>query len=195
MGKKHLTVFFVLIIVYALSAFLTYALFTHQMVEAVGVPMPDMGVSNTVLGLANAGIVLMLYGILGLVGLWFARKLGLPGVYKEEDNWHQWVLIPLLLGILCGLDLIIGDQIFAPINDLGHFPHPEFPLSFLASLSAGIGEEIIFRGFLFGLWAMILNWVFKKFNGRTAALWLANLIAALAFGAGHFGTLIAMTTF
>jgi len=193
MGKKHLTGFFVLIIIYALSAFLTYALFTDQMVEAVGVPMPDMGVSNTVLGLANAGIVLVLYGLLGLSGLWFSRKLGLPGIYKEDGSWRRLVLVPLLLGTLCGLALIIGDQLFAPINDLGHFPHPGFPLSILASISAGIGEEIIFRSFLLGLWALILNCLFKKFNGKIAALWLANLIAALAFGAGHFGTLIAMT--
>ncbi len=67
------------------------------------------------------------------------------------------------------------------------------PCLILSSLSAGIGEEIIFRGFVFGLWALILNWLFKRFHGRTAALWIANVIAALAFAAGHLGTIMILT--
>jgi len=192
-NRKQLIILFVLLIIYALCAFLTYALFTDQLASVSGVPLPDMGVSNAVLGLANAGIVLALYGILGLVGYWFAQKLELPGIYLEDSSWRHWVLIPFILGALCGVVLIIGDLVFAPINDFGHFPHPGFPLSILASLSAGIGEEIAFRGFLFGLWALIMNWAFRRFNGKTAAFWIANIIAALAFGAGHFGTLMALT--
>jgi membrane protease YdiL (CAAX protease family) len=83
----------------------------------------------------------------------------------------------------------IGDLLFAPINGLGRFVHPPFPVSILASMTAGIGEEIMFRGFVFGLWGLILNWLLKRFNGRTVALWIANIIAALAFGAGHLPTL------
>jgi membrane protease YdiL (CAAX protease family) len=89
--------------------------------------------------------------------------------------------------------LVIGDLVFAPINGFGPMAHPGFPLSIFASLSAGIGEEIMFRGFVFGLWGLILNWLLKRFNGRTAALWIANVIAALAFGAGHLGTLLFLT--
>jgi membrane protease YdiL (CAAX protease family) len=66
-------------------------------------------------------------------------------------------------------------------------------MSIFASLGAGIGEEILFRGFVFGLWGLILNWLLKRFNGRTAALWIANIIAALAFGAGHLGTIMFLT--
>jgi len=135
----------------------------------------------------------VLYGLLGLAGYWFAQKLELPGIFREGSSWRQWALIPFAVGALCGVALIIGDLIFSPINGFGHFPHPEFPLSILASLSAGIGEEILFRGFLFGLWALILNWALSRFIGRTAALWIANIIAALAFGAGHFGTLITLS--
>jgi membrane protease YdiL (CAAX protease family) len=71
--------------------------------------------------------------------------------------------------------------------------HPPFPISIFASLTAGIGEEILFRGFVFGLWGLLLNWLLKRFNGRTAALWIANVIAALAFGAGHLGTVLVLT--
>jgi membrane protease YdiL (CAAX protease family) len=193
MKRKQWVVLLILLVVYALCAFLTYVLFSEQLALMAGAPLPDMGVSNTVVGLANAGLVLVLYGILGLAGYWFAHKLELPGIYREEGNWRSWALIPFALGALCGLALIIGDLIFAPINDFGRFPHPDFPLSLLASLSAGIGEEIAFRGFVFGLWGLILNWVLRRLNGRTAVLWIANLVAALAFGAGHLGTLMALT--
>jgi membrane protease YdiL (CAAX protease family) len=89
--------------------------------------------------------------------------------------------------------IIIGDVLFAPINGFGRLVHPPFPLSIFASLSAGIGEEIMFRGFIFGLWGLLLNWLVNRFNGHTAALWIANIIAALAFGAGHLGTIMFLT--
>lgn len=193
MNRKQLTVFFVLLLVYALAAFLTYAFFADDLAASAGVPMPDMGVSDAVLGLANAGIVLVLYGLLGIAGLWFARKLGLPGIFSEEGNWARWFFIPLVLGLVCGILIVILDIVFAPINGFGLMIHPGFPVSILASISAGIGEEIAFRGFVFGLWGMILTWAFKRFNGRNAALWIANVIAALGFAGGHLGTVIVLT--
>ena len=193
MNGRQATVFIILLFVNAFSAFAVYAFFAGDLAAMVGIPMPKMGVSNAVLGLANAGIVLFLYGILGWIGIWFARKLGLPGVFSEDGNWRRWFWIPLLLGLACGLILIIGDILFAPINGFGRLVHPTFPVSIFASLSAGIGEEIMFRGFVFGLWALLLNWLLKRFNGRTAALWIANVIAVLAFGAGHLGTIMVLT--
>ena len=193
--RKQLTVLLILLIVYALSAFLSYTFFLDQLTTFAGVPIPKTDIPPFVFGLANAGTVLVLYGLLGLIGYWFAFKLGLPGIFSEDGNWRRWFFIPLLIGILSGVALIIGDAIFAQFNGYGNFPHPAFPSSFLASLSAGIGEEIIFRGFVFGLWGFILNWLFKRFNGRTVALslWVANVIAALAFGAGHLGTIFLLT--
>jgi membrane protease YdiL (CAAX protease family) len=193
MNRKQLTILLVLLVVDALSAFLTYTFFVDQLAATAGVPMPDLGVPDSVLGLANAGIVLVVYGLLGLAGYWFAIKLSLPGIYRPDGGWRDWFYVPLGLGLICGLLLVIGDLLFAPINGFGRLAHPGFPVSILASISAGIGEEIAFRGFLFGLWGLILNWLLKRFNGRTAALWIANLIAALAFGAGHLGTILALT--
>jgi membrane protease YdiL (CAAX protease family) len=193
MNRKQLTLFFIMLVIYALCAFLVYALFTDQLTAMANMPMPDMGVSNAVLGLANAGIVLVAYGIVGLAGYWFARKLGLPGIFSEDGDWRRWFFIPLMFGLIGGVFVIIVDVVFAPINGFGRIVHPAFPSSILASISAGIGEEILFRGFFFGLWGLILNWLFKRFNGRTPALWIANVIAALAFGAGHLGTLLVLT--
>ena len=193
MSRKQLTVFLTMLIVYALCAFLSYTFFIDQLTAFAGVPMPETKIPPVILGLANAGIVIVFYGLLGLAGNWFARKLGFPVIFREDGNWRSWFFIPLMIGLGCGLILILGDLIFAQFNGYGRFPHPAFPASFLASLSAGIGEEILFRGFVFGLWGFILNWLLKRFNGRTVALWIANVIAALAFGAGHLGFVFLMT--
>jgi membrane protease YdiL (CAAX protease family) len=193
MNRKQLTVFFIMLVIYALSAFLVYALFADQLSAMAATPMPDMGVSNPVIGLVNAGIILVFYGLFGLLGYWLARKLGLPGIFSEDGDWRRWFFIPLGLGLSGGVVVILLDILFAPINGFGRLPHPAFPSSILASISAGIGEEILFRGFVFGVWALLLNWLLKRFNGRTTALWIANIIAALAFGAGHLGTLLVLT--
>jgi Type II CAAX prenyl endopeptidase Rce1-like len=193
MNRKQLRVFFSMLIAYALCVFVTYAFFSKQLAAAAGVPMPDMGVSPAALGLENAGIVLVGYGLLGLAGYWLALKVGLPGIFSEDGNWKRWFLIPLGLGAACAVLLILGDSLFAPINGFGRFPHPAFPLSIIASFSAGIGEEILFRGLVFGLWALLLKWALRRFKGRTVALWIANCIAALAFGAGHLGTVFVLT--
>lgn len=170
MKNKQISLFVILLLIYALCVFLTYTFFLDQLAATAGVPMPDMGVPASVLGLANAGIVLVIYGLLGMGGLWFARKLNLPGIFSEDGGWQGWFFIPLGLGVICGVALVVADILFAPINGFGRMVHPGFPVSILASLSAGIGEEIAFRGFVFGLWSFILNWLFKRFNGRTVAL-------------------------
>jgi hypothetical protein len=193
MPRKQLTVFIILLVVYALCAFVSYTFFIDQLTAFAGAPLPETGIPPVVFGLANAGIVLVVYGLLGLTGYWLSRKLGLPGIFSEDGNWRRWFFIPLAIGLVCGVILIAGDILFAPINGYGRFPQIAFPASIPATLSAGIGEEIVFRMFVFGLWAFILNWLFRRFNDRTAALWLANVIAAFAFAAGHLGFIFMMT--
>lgn len=193
MNRKQLTLFFSLLLIYILCIFLSYALFMDQLTAMVQAPLPDTGLSNPMIGLVNAGIGFLLYGLVGLLGYWFARKLALPGIIAEHGTWSSWLLRPAALGIICGIALLIGDLLFAPMNGLGRFPHPPFPLSILASLSAGIGEEILFRGFVFGLWGFLLKLALRRFVARNTILWLANLIAALAFGAGHLGTVMLLT--
>lgn len=193
MHRKQLTVFIILLLVYASCAFVTYAFFTGELAATAGMPMPDLGVENSVLGLANAGIVLVLYGILGMAGYWFARRLDLPGIFSEEGNWRRWFFLPLLLGLCIGVYATSLDLLFAPLNGFGRLVHPGFPLSIFASLGAGIGEEILCRSFIFGLWGLVLSWLLKRFHARTVALWMANVIAALVFGASHLGTIMILT--
>lgn len=191
--RRQILVLSILLVVYAFIAYASYAFFFSQLTAVAGAPVDTKGIPPVTLGLANAGIILVFYGLLALAGYWFARKLNLPGIFSEEGNWRRWVFIPMLIGALGGVALVVLDVVFAPINGFGHFPHPPFPFSILASLAAGIGEEILFRGFVFGLWAIILNWLLKRVGGRKAALWIANILAAIAFSAGHLGSFMVLT--
>ena len=185
MHKRQLTLFGILLSTYALTTFISVAFLFDQITMGLPVPPMEIEVEHWVLGLANVGIVLVFYGLLGLAGYWFARSLELPGIFRENGNMRDWVWLPVLYGVVCGIALVIADILFAPINNFGRFPHPEFPFSVLVSLGAGIGEEILFRGFVFGLWAFLLNLVLKRWNKTKLALWIANIISAIAFGAGH----------
>jgi hypothetical protein len=192
--RKQLSVYLALLVVNAFAAFASYAFFGEQLISsttalAPSIPAKTLDQPMWYYGLANAILVLVAYGVLGLIGYFASRKAGLPGIYSPGCGWRRWVVIPMLLAIPCAVLLVAGDLLFAPINGLGRLPHPAFPISIFASVSAGIGEEIEFRVFLFGLWSLILTWLFKRFNGRTAALWIANVIAALGFAAGHFFSL------
>lgn len=185
--KKQLLVFIILLVVYVLTAFVTVTFFYDQLTQGLAPAQPGAttNLPAWALGLANAGIILLFYGLFGLAGLWFAKRLGLPGIFHETGNWRGWFWMPLLYGMVLGIVLASVDRILASNGLTPKFAHPPFPSSILASISAGIGEEILFRGFVFGLWGFLLNLILKRRNKTSIALWIANIIAALAFGASH----------
>ena len=185
--RRQLIVLGVFLAIYGLLVFLTYLLTPLEQFLPPGQAVPGL-VSATPrwqLGAAYALIVLVVYGLLGLAAYWFALRLGLPGIYRERAGWPPWLIRPMLLGMAMGVVLVIGDRFFAGAGSTGGFPHPAFPLSVFASGAAGIGEEVIFRGFVMGLWGLLLSLVLRGRQGRSTALWIANAIAALAFSAGH----------
>jgi membrane protease YdiL (CAAX protease family) len=185
--RRQLTIFGSLLATNAALVFLAFALGLPQgFMAGEEIPEPFASMPGWLLGLANAGIVVVLYGLLGLAGLWFARKLSLPGIYREGAGFRHWVVVPMAIGAAIGVVLIIGDVLFARASeDWAGFPHPEFPLSLIASATAGIGEEILFRLFVMGLWAFLLHLVLRRWNARLLALWAGNVIASIAFGAAH----------
>ena len=193
-NRKQLAILAVLVGIYAMLAFLTYAIFpVEQLAPAqAGVPSATANIPPWLLGLANAGIIIVLYGLLGLAGYWFAKKLGLPGVFRQGASWKEWLWQPLFIGLVLGLLVVLVDRGFAALGDWQGFPHPPFPFSIVASATAGIGEEILFRSFVLGLWAFLLNLVFRRWGMTGVALWIANFIAVLAFGAGHLPGVMVM---
>ena len=93
MNRKQLTVFFVMLAVYALCAFITYVFLLEQMSNGANIPLPVTTMSPLVMGLANAGIVLVAYGLLGLAGYWFACEAGAAGHLQRG-----WELAQVVLG-------------------------------------------------------------------------------------------------
>lgn len=193
--RQQLAVLLALLIVYAICVFISYTFLLDQMLAYLRMPaaQPAPQFSPFVLGLMNGAIVVIVYGLAGLIGYWAARKLGLPGIFNPSGTWRRWLGIPFILGVGSGLALVIGDLMFAQINGFGRFVHPPFPSSIFTSLSAGIGEELMFRGMVFGLLALVFNWALKRWHGYKAALWVANILAAFLFGFAHLGSLMAIT--
>jgi membrane protease YdiL (CAAX protease family) len=186
--KKQLITLSMFLVIYALLAFVTYAFIpleqllpSTQMMPAT----PTPSIPGWLLGLANAGIVLLVYGVLGLIGYWFALRLELPKIYREEADWRNWFLWPMLIGLGGGIVMVVIDRFFAAAGQWAGMAHPPFPLSLIASATAGIGEEILFRSFVLGLWAFLLNLLLRHWQATQVALWVGNIIAALAFSAGH----------
>ncbi|MGM0420872.1 MAG: hypothetical protein ACQEQG_07720 [Bacillota bacterium] len=104
---------------------------------------------STHAGLVNALIMLVIYGGLGYIVLILSKKIGFALIWDEDVNDFQRFIKPVLTGLSLGLLLILLDLIFSSYNSFGRLPHPAFPTSLIASITAGIGEEVLFRLFLF----------------------------------------------
>jgi membrane protease YdiL (CAAX protease family) len=185
-AKRQLSILCVFLLINALLVASSTLITPAELLAPPGT-LPDTAaeIPGWQMALASAGMVILLYGLLGMAGFWFAGKLDLPGIYREEAGWQAWFRTPFLLGIGLGVISVLIDRIIAVACSVEGLPHPGFPLSLLASGSAGIGEEIVFRGFVFGLWAFILNLILRHWGAKRTALWIANIIAALAFSAAH----------
>ncbi len=148
-------------------------------------PAELVALPKWVIGMANAGIIIVVYGLCGLAGYWLMKRSGLPGLIHPKASWREWFLLPLGLGTGIGVFFVILDRIFAAQLTGIELPHPAFPLSLIASATAGIGEEIMFRFFVMGLWIFLLNLVLRRWKAKRVAFWIANVFAALAFAASH----------
>ncbi|OQX88538.1 hypothetical protein B6D60_02040 [candidate division KSB1 bacterium 4484_87] len=193
--RSQLKILAIFILANALLAFLTFALKLYKNIPGQFDLNTLPKVPDWLLGIANGGIVIILYSIMGFIGYWLARKINLPGIYRIGADWISLFLLPLIIGLAVGLAMIFADKIFTATNAWAGFPHPPFPMSIIASMTASIGEEILYRGFVLSLWAFLLNFFLKRWRLRSVTLTIANVIAALAFGAAHLPGLMMMMHF
>ena len=184
--RRQLGVLGALVAVYSLLAAATYLVFPlDQLVPAQTLPAAEPAIPRWQLALANAGIGLVLYGLLGLAGFWLARRLDLPGVFRPDGGWSGWLLLPMLWGLGLGVAIGLTDLLLTRLVEGPGVPQPSIPFSLVASATAAIGEEILFRSFVLGLWAFLLYSVLRRWMDASPALWIGNVMAALAFAAGH----------
>jgi len=86
-----------------------------------------------------------------------SKRLLFAIIWEPTISNRQKLLTPAIIGVLLGVCLIVLDIIFSQFNGIGRLQHPPFPSSLLASLSAGIGEEIMFRLFFISFWVWLIS--------------------------------------
>jgi hypothetical protein len=152
--------------------------------------MPESLIPKWQMALAGAGINGLIYGLLGFLGLVLWRKLSFPEIWAEKVTNRQRFLIPAIVGCALGVVLIIGDLVFSRFNGIGRMMHPPFPTSFVAALSAGIGEEMLFRLFFISFWTWLVGKVILRGRGLTIVYWVFSTFSAFAFAASHIPSLM-----
>lgn len=123
-------------------------------------------------------------GGIGLLGAFFMRKLDFVDLLDKRVGNDKRVVLPIKMGVVIGVGFILMDLVFSRFHSLGPLPHPGFPASVFASVTAAISEEVMFRLFLVGFFTLILRTVFKRVPMRIAFFMVACLSAFL-FAVGH----------
>jgi len=149
-------------------------------------PTQTLPASKPVLALVNAIIAIILYGGLGFIGLKLSQKIAFADIWDSKFSNKQRFLIPALIGMGIGVFFILVDVIFSKFHSLGPVPHPPFPTSLVASVTAGIGEEVIFRLFFISFWVWLISYVILKKKWQNQVFWVVTFFSALAFALGHF---------
>jgi membrane protease YdiL (CAAX protease family) len=184
--RRHRSILIMFLLISALLAFVYYLFVPFdQFLPAELLQATPLDLPMWILGLANAGIIIVVYSGLGLAGIWLASRVMLPGVYRERAGWKGWVITPLFYGVISGVLLVAGVYLFTSIAAGMDFPHPPFPAYLLMSATAAVNEEVLYRLFLMSLWVFLLNLALRRLDVKRISLWIANLIATLVFAAAH----------
>ena len=147
----------------------------------------------------------LIYGVLAGIGLFLAGRIGLglpfiEGWLKKEpigDRFRGALVLSVIVGVVASLIilalslLVFKPPLQAELDRLGiTLPEDIQPPAwqgFLASFSAGIAEEVIYRLFGVTLLAWLGSLVSRDSEGRPTPVvfWIANIVFAVAFGLAH----------
>lgn len=133
---------------------------------------------------------LVMYGGLGYLGLVLARKLGFAELWSKDVPAQRRLLNPALVGILLGVFFIIADSILSQWHTFGPIPHPPFPTSLVASATAGIGEELLFRLVFISFWVWLISDILLKKRWKNQIFWIFAVASAFAFASAHLPSLM-----
>ncbi|MFP3896921.1 MAG: type II CAAX prenyl endopeptidase Rce1 family protein [Anaerolineales bacterium] len=170
----------------ALNVYLPQGSFAPMM------PDQELPASRGVLAAANALIMLVMYGGLGLLGLVLSHKVGFPALWDKAVSNRERFLTPALAGGGLGVLLIITDAVFSRLHPLGPLPHPPFPTSLVASATAAIGEEIVFRLFFVSFWMWLISSVLLGGRWQEGIFWVVSVVSGVAFALGHLPSVMVL---
>ena len=156
-------------------------------------PLPseaELVASIEVLAMINAAVVLILYGGLGYLGI-ILSKLGFPDLWAPEISNRQGSFFRHLPAPVWDI-FYCSRFIFQPVPWFWSASSPALPTSLVASASAAIGEEIIFRLFFISFWVWLISHIFLKKKWQNQVFWVIAVISALLFALGHLPSVMIM---
>lgn len=151
--------------------------------------MYAQGLNDTLIGLVTA-VQSAGYGlVLGALGIWLGKKVGL---WKDERRiTKKPLLAAAAVSVIGGLALILPDLLIfgkyeQALLDM-YAVKPTLPYLLAMITYGAVIEEIMLRLFMMSLVAFILHRLFdrKREGVSTAVLIAANVASALLFAAGH----------
>jgi membrane protease YdiL (CAAX protease family) len=121
----------------------------------------------------------------GLLGLYFASRMGLPWWWRSDESSNRWQVsyIVISLGVLLVttntiLNLSSPDKV--ALNPL--FSSITLKRAIGLSLHAGLVEETLFRLFLFSFVAWVID---RIFHSRKPALFIGAVVSTFIFALFH----------
>jgi len=182
-------------LVVALAALAAVNVFLPQGSFLPSLPQQELPASKPVLALASAAIVLVIYGGLGYLGLKLSPRLAFADILDPGVSSRERFVVPAIVGVGLGVVFIIADIAFRQASSSDPLPHPPFPTSLVASASAGIGEEIIFRLFFipFGVW--LVSHAILRRRWRNQVFWAVSVLSAITFAAAHIPSMMIVLGF
>lgn len=130
------------------------------------------------------------YGIvLGAIGIWLGKKIGL---WKDERTiTKKPLIVSIIIAVIGGSAMILPDMLFfgqysdAIMNS--YSVKPSVPYILASVTYGGVIEEVMLRLFWMSLIAFLLHKVFgRKYDKPTVAILIvANVISAILFAAEH----------
>jgi len=166
--------------------------FLFTLIDGLNVPNRPPLLVLALLSVIQTGVMAF---VLSWAGTAAGRKLAIGSPWVESWLTKKNVSLEksfgtaILLGIIGGILVIVGDAVFAP-----HMPpmlRPSLPQptpfqGLLASAYGGIAEEVLMRLGATTLFAWLVAHVFGfEGRGRSLSLALGIIFGALVFGAGH----------
>ena len=144
---------------------------------------------NIALGAITASQALFYGIVLGALGIWLAKKVGL---WKDERSFTKKPLLAsALVSVFGGSVMILSDVLFfgsfSEVIKSSYAVKPTIPYLAATVTYGAVIEEIMLRLFTMSLTAFVLHRLFQKNKElpSDSILIIANILSALLFAAGH----------